>query len=529
MKNIENIYFGKYYFLLIILLLLSKNNMNGQMLPLGLFHNNNAYPNKKLVSKFEGAITTYNFYVDYINGTARLHEYLRNPYIQSDFSFHFTNTSQFTIQFTFSEDWYNKNGRPMIFGFMDNLNNNKFYFQRNLAFNELNPIINNVKLNNIINQNRLTHGKNTYQHISLTYDGIKWVYYLNGVKTSDEMNTTSFDFIGNLFFGIIGNGNFAYCTKFDEVRFWNKALNQNEIAANWNKTLLGDEDSLQVYYNFNDQYKYDLTNSILIDASINNKNASYNDFNPSCYFANGVKYPILYNFILNFDANDLNSYPGTGSNNNAPSPGKLYNLNNFENNLHFYNSISYNQIASPIYYADGGRSIGIQGIYGKTNMNTGIEGDMPITIEAWVKLNTLTNISIVSIGENYDGSKFELAISNNKLLLNVGGNNNLICNTELIINKWYHIVCNYDYGKYNIYMNGVNVKTGWYIGAPPYSRTPNDNDILVPQNIVNTPLYIGSNQKLFDGKIGILKVYDRALKASEITNKYNATKSRFGY
>jgi hypothetical protein len=91
-----------------------------------------------------------------------------------------------------------------------------------------------------------------------------------------------------------------------------------------------------------------------------------------------------------------------------PSLGKLYNLKNFENTLQFYNSIGYNQLASPIYYADGGRSIGIQGMYGKTNMNTGIDGDMSITIEAWVKLNALNNISIVSIGENYDGSQFIL-------------------------------------------------------------------------------------------------------------------------
>lgn len=529
MKNIENIYLTKYVYLLIILLSLNINNLNGQMLPQGLLHNSNAYPNKQLKNDKEGSFTTTNFYREYMNGYVIQHVMTPNPYIQSDFSFHFTNSSQFTIQFTFSEDWMSKNGSPMIFGFKDNLNSTKFYFQRDLAVNKLFPIINNVKLSNIINQNRYNYGTNTYQHITLTYDGIQWVYYLNGVKTSDEINSLSFDFVGNLIFGIIGNANFSYSTKFDEVRFWNKALNQDEIASNWNKSLLGDEDGLQVYYNFNNQYKHFLDNTNLNDVSPNKKNGVFKNLNPFCYFSNSEKYPITDNLILNFDANDLDSYPGTGSNNNAPSLGKLYNLKYFENNLQFYYDISYNQLASPIYYADGGRSIGIQGICGKTFMNTGIEGDMPITIEAWVKLNALNNISIVSIGENYDGSKFELAISNNKLLLNIGGNNNLICNTALITNKWYHIVCNYDFGQYNIYINGINVKTGWYIGAPPYSRTPNDNDILVPQNIVNTPLYIGSNQKLFDGKIGILNVYDRALKASEITNKYNATKSRFGY
>jgi hypothetical protein len=49
----------------------------------------------------------------------------------------------------------------------------------------------------------------------------------------------------------------------------------------------------------------------------------------------------------------------------------------------------------------------------------------------------------------------------------------------------------------------------------------------------NGPLYIGtrnpdSNQRYFDGRIGIVQVYNRALSASEILQNYNAQKSRFG-
>jgi hypothetical protein len=518
------------YFYIVIAILLYKNIAIGQVFPQGLIHNNNAYPNKPL-KYHDGSFTTTNFYREYNNGYVIPYIMYPNPYIQSDLSLHFKNSSPFTIQFTFSEDWISQSGSQMIFGFKDNLNNTKFYFQRDLATNKLYPNMNNTRLGNIIIQNGINYGRNKQQHITLTYDGIRWVGYLNGVKSSDEINSISFEFVGNLIFGIIGNANYSYSTTFDEVRFWDRALNQVEITANWNKSLVGDEDGLQVYYNFDSQSKSDLNKSSLIDVSPSKNNGIYKNLNPFCFFSNGLNYPIIDNLILNFDANDLESYPGTGSNvnQNPASPGKLYNLKNFYNNLQFYNSISFNQVASPIYYADGGRSIGIQGIYGKTNMNTGIEGDMSITIEAWVKLNTLNNITIVSIGENYDGNQFELAISNNKLLLNVGGNNQLSCSTSLIKNKWYHVVCTYDNWQYNMYINGLNERIGWYIGAPPYSRVPNENDILVPLNIVNTPLYIGTNQKLFDGKIGILKVYERALKASEITNKYNASKMRFGY
>lgn len=531
MKKFKNLYLEKYYHLILILFLLGNLNLKGQILPQALMHNSNAYPNKKLTYK-EGSLTTTNFYLMNKNGYNVPFQMYPNPYIQSNFTFHFSNSSQFTIQFTFSEDWVSNIGKPMIFNFknIDALDSSNFYFQRDLAVNKLYPVVNNVKLNNIINIKEKDFA--TIKYITLTYDGIKWVYYLNGVKSSDQINMLSFDFVGYLMFGIIGYANFPYSTNFDEVRFWSRALNQNEIAANWNKSLSGDEDGLEVYYNFNDQeyndHLYDHSTDTLIDASSNKKNAVFHNFNPFCWYSNSLKYPILDNLVFNFDTNDLNTYPGTGSNNNSPSPGKLYNLKNFENNLQFYNSTSYNQIASPIYYADGGRSIGIQEMYGKTNMNTGIDGDMPITIEAWVKLSALDNISIVSIGENYDGNQFEMGVLNNKFILNVGGNNQLSSSSFLIANKWYHVICTYDNWQYNIYINGVNERKGYYVGPPPYLPFT-ENDVLVPLNIMNTPLYIGTSQRPFNGKIGILNVYNRALSSAETTKKFNATKSRFGY
>jgi len=37
----------------------------------------------------------------------------------------------------------------------------------------------------------------------------------------------------------------------DELRVWNRALSQNEIKSNMNTTLIGDEDGLEFYYDFN--------------------------------------------------------------------------------------------------------------------------------------------------------------------------------------------------------------------------------------------------------------------------------------
>jgi hypothetical protein len=49
------------------------------------------------------------------------------------------------------------------------------------------------------------------------------------------------------------------------------------------------------------------------------------------------------------------------------------------------------------------------------------------------------------------------------------------------------------------------------------------------QNTTNTNIYVGNSLRPFNGKLGSLKIYKRVLSATEILNKFNATKSRFGY
>jgi hypothetical protein len=48
-------------------------------------------------------------------------------------------------------------------------------------------------------------------------------------------------------------------------------------------------------------------------------------------------------------------------------------------------------------------------------------------------------------------------------------------------------------------------------------------------NTTNTNIYIGNRLRPFNGKLGALKIYKVELSASDVLNKYNATKSRYGY
>lgn len=516
------------YCYIIIILLLYNNTLIGQVFPQGLMHNNNAY---QPTIFHEGAFKTTSFYRDIYRSFI-----IDKPaaYIQSDFSFHFTNASQFTIQFTFYEEFYYLQRNNNILGFKDISNNSiPFYYQWTSSDYELNPIMNGVNLGNISNQNSNNYSKRIPKQVTTTYDGIQWVHYVNGVNRREDINTITFDFTGNLIFGIIGAKSNGYSLTFDEVKFWDKALTPDEIATNWNKSLIGNENGLQLYYNFNSQYQIDINNNKLIDLSPNKKNASFINMNELCNFENGSKYPILDSLIFKFDANNLDSYPGTTihNNNNPPLQGNLYNLKDFTNNLKFYNNTNYNHIASPIYYADGGRSLGIQSLFGKSDFNTGIEGAKPITVESWVKFNSLNNNVFLSFGENIAGHLFELSLDANELKFDLGGEYNQLNTNPLTRNKWYHIVCSYDgLNNYTIYLNGFKHS---YIKFGEIVQAKGANGIWVSTSnfhfTKNTPLFIGTSKHPFDGKIGTLNIYNKVFSDFEIYQKYSTNKMRFGY
>ena len=517
---------------LIILSLFIVEIVYTQVLPQALLVNNNAYPTTiSANASFDLLPVNKNI------GT-------KGPFsnIVSDFTYSFNENTPYTIQFIVKGKSFGIVNFSIFFAFAPDAN---------LKDDYSNTYINYFLSSNRIDRyNRPSFEENYIEipynlgdtvQITGTYDGANFSEYKNGVLVQTIARPAGSTWQTAPLHLILGNNKDFTTTQIDEVRFWNKALNATEISNNWNKTLTGNEPGLQLYFNFDDQgYPNDNNTAIqyIKDKTSNNykgiisgsnKYGSSQNFVPEIISSKNINNNRP---IISLDANNLDSYPGNehGFNGNNNKSASLWHDPNSLTNIIFYKSENYNplQLAGPILNADGGRSLLINNIYGKTNLNTGLDGDWPLTIEAWIKLNTLDNISVASIGENYDGNRFEMAILNNKLILNVGGNNQLSNTSTLITNKWYHMVCTYDNWQYNIFINGIKERTGWYVGPPPYS-TFTENDVLVPLNIVNTPLYIGTSQRPFNGKIGILNMYNRALGTTEVLNKYNATKSRFGY
>ena len=556
--NFISKYIKKFKIILLIYLFTNCIDANSQVVPHGLMHHK-SYTETSIFADAQFRL----YYNSKLNRP--------NPSIKSDFSFNFNNNTPYTFQFQYSVfDENNLSDHsfeiPLI-GFTNQSSLDAataiilYSFKSYITYvtigsiktwnkhDKIVPYVLNSNTDLSNNDIGTTNPFNRFSSgvITTVYNGQSWKNYKNGILVNEIINTTIWNGSGNLIIGYGGTRNPQHDILnlfYDEIRFWNRALSPDEISNNWNKSLRGDETGLQVYYNFNHQgYQSYLrfNNKEFGEPSyaFYNKNVKYlNDLSPNKFkgtflncelegFTNNfyrmTSDTYNYNFdslIFNFDANNVDSYPGSSKYNNTPSNGKWYNLFGFNNNLEFYKNVNYDEIATPILRNDGGRSFEFQGVYAKSNNLSDISGASPITIEAWVKFKSLSNGSFVSIGEDQDRKLFELALFNNRLSLNPGGKyNNTVLNYNFLdLNTWYHVVYTYDgNNKYYMYTNGVYSEVVTLLGGPLY------------QNTTNTPLYIGKSQRPFNGRIGLLKVYKRRLSSTEIRQKYIDTKARFGY
>jgi hypothetical protein len=217
--------------------------------------------------------------------------------------------------------------------------------------------------------------------------------------------------------------------------------------------------------------------------------------------------------VLNLDAADPSSYAGAGNvwSNLAGS-----------NHINFYNSNSYSSSGNPTFSTDGGGSLVTTGLYGRSIAISGISGAAPRSFEAWVKFNNVSANSIISVGSKSTNQLFEMMAYQTNLISHPYNSPFAKSSMVLNTNNWYQVIITYD-GATNhvIYINGVQVGT---------SSSGDGSNVTL--NTSSTPIYIGSgtamNWGAFDGKIAMLRMYNRALSSSDVLFNFNALKSRFG-
>jgi hypothetical protein len=207
--------------------------------------------------------------------------------------------------------------------------------------------------------------------------------------------------------------------------------------------------------------------------------------------------------VLHLDAANLKSYPGTGT--------TWTDLSGSGNNGTLVNGTAYN--------SGNGGHLTFDGI------DDHVSGSVPIfavasgaTIEAMVRLNNVTNLSAI-FSHGRSGSSFDLGmvvISSNLRFRNSNNDHALSSPTTLSTGVWYHLALSITSTSTTGYCNGLSQ------GTTAQVITSNAiTDYYISRRSSN------SATEHVDGNIAILRVYNRALNATEIQQNFNALRGRY--
>jgi type II secretory pathway pseudopilin PulG len=212
--------------------------------------------------------------------------------------------------------------------------------------------------------------------------------------------------------------------------------------------------------------------------------------------------------VLNLDAGNTSSYPGTGT--------TWTDLSGNGNNAELVNSPTFNTLNS-------GYLQFVTDDFARIPNNTALDTQTP-TVEVWVKTNATTQ----------NGFWFEKGTVNTQYsLFQEGGSiqwrqrltsnlTNLSTPTATYMNtsNWYQVVGTYSSGERKLYINGALVNSDTQSGT-----------IATSAGGMSIGVYggfSGSRGYYYNGNLASVKIYNRALTAPEVQQNFDALKTRFG-
>ena len=209
--------------------------------------------------------------------------------------------------------------------------------------------------------------------------------------------------------------------------------------------------------------------------------------------------------VFAIDAGSGRSYPGSGT-----TVTDLVGTNNGT----LTNGVGYSSANGGSFTFDGTDDVIITPGTAATNIST------TLTAEAWVYYESGNGRIFQKDGSGYTrcwemggyGGYFRTELWHSNGI----GMPDSTAPSALTVNGWTYIAMTFDGTDVKMYQNAVLVKT---INFPGNIRTD-----------INTPLTIGGHWgagEYFDGNIGPTRLYNQALTAAQVTQNYNAQKSRF--
>ena len=231
-----------------------------------------------------------------------------------------------------------------------------------------------------------------------------------------------------------------------------------------------------------------------------------------------VTTPIYNNgLVLNLDAGNANSYPGTGTtwfdlasgNNGTLVNGPTYDTTN-GGSLYFDGTNKYTDIS-----------------YTKINITN------KLTISSWVYFlsqpSTTGNPNIVDKWDWPNNKRsFHIGTENGYLATSISYDglfdNRIVCsdNSSIVLNQWINITMTYDGRTLKLYKNGSLIQS---------SSFSQDRNIF---SDITTNIFLGRSRgtegssRHLNARISGVQIYSNSLTATEILNNFNSTRGRFG-
>ena len=223
-----------------------------------------------------------------------------------------------------------------------------------------------------------------------------------------------------------------------------------------------------------------------------------------------VNTPVYNNgLVLNLDAGNANSYPGTGTTWFDLASGNNGTLTN-----------------GPTYDTANGGSLSFS-INKYVTIPTGDSynfGTSDFTIEGWVNFNSITGPNdqifvskFTSWTSNLD-FVFRFSFATPRITFLAGDLSaiSLQNSYNITINTWYNYCVSRVSGVTTLYLNGI-------------AQSSHTGSVNIPNDKTDIRLgYAQDNSEPLNGRMSGFKVYNRGLSSTEILNNFNSTRGRFG-
>lgn len=208
--------------------------------------------------------------------------------------------------------------------------------------------------------------------------------------------------------------------------------------------------------------------------------------------------------IMHLDAGDSSSYPGTGS--------TWYDISGNSNDATLTH-VSYSGTPATYSSSDGG-VIEFDGVDDKVSC-LNLSSYSNLTIEMWIYDTRNLSAAIGDIATYAGRGSGGSYTFNTSGGFSTNGNGNVNRNITATVppqNQWYHF---------------CYVKNGsLWLDNTEYSNSSGSDGSYVSLEIGESRTHVNS---YLNGKVSNVRVYNRSLTSTEVSQNYNATKGRFGY